>query len=125
AVVGNVDPERVVKICDEMLEKSEDVTIERVFDTEPREIVKPYEEYHLAVSMPVFSFGYKEACKTPQRTIKETVEMDILLEILAGETSDLYGNLFEKGLINSNFSKEYFTGNGYEAVIFEGESTDA
>ncbi len=108
-----------------MLEKSEDVTIERVFDTEPREIVKPYEEYHLAVSMPVFSFGYKEACKTPQRTIKETVEMDILLEILAGETSDLYGNLFEKGLINSNFSKEYFTGNGYEAVIFEGESTDA
>lgn len=96
-----------------------------MFDTEPREIVKPYEKYHLAVSMPVFSFGYKEACKTPQRTIKETVEMDILLEILAGETSDLYGNLFEKGLINSNFSKEYFTGNGYEAVIFEGESTDA
>ena len=75
--------------------------------------------------MPVFSFGYKEACKTPQRTVQETVEMEILLEILAGETSNLYSSLFEKGLINSTFSKEYFTGNGYEAVIFEGESTDA
>lgn len=125
AVVGNVTPEEVIKVCDEMLKKSEDVTIERVFDEEPRDIVKPYEEYHLAVSMPVFSFGYKEACKTPQRTVQETVEMEILLEILAGETSNLYSALFEKGLINSTFSKEYFTGNGYEAVIFEGESTDA
>lgn len=125
AVVGNVTPEEVIKVCDEMLKKSEDVTIERVFDEEPRDIVKPYEEYHLAVSMPVFSLGYKEACKTPQRTVQETVEMEILLEILAGETSNLYSALFEKGLINSTFSKEYFTGNGYEAVIFEGESTDA
>lgn len=125
AVVGNVTPEEVIKVCDEMLKKSEDVTIERVFDEEPRDIVKSYEEYHIAVSMPVFSFGYKEACKTPQRTVQETVEMEILLEILAGETSNLYSALFEKGLINSTFSKEYFTGNGYEAVIFEGESTDA
>lgn len=125
AVVGNVQPDQVVKICDEMLKKSDDVTIDRVFDDEPREIVKPYEEYHLAVSMPVFSFGYKEACKTPVRTVKEIVEMEILLEIIAGETSPLYNSLFEKGIINSTFSKEYFTGNGYEAVIFEGESTDA
>lgn len=125
AVVGNVTPEEVIRVCDEMLKKSEDVTIERVFDEEPRDIVKSYEEYCLAVSMPVFSFGYKEACKTPQRTVQETVEMEILLEILAGETSNLYSALFEKGLINSTFSKEYFTGNGYEAVIFEGESTDA
>ena len=125
AVVGNVTPEEVIKVCDEMLKKSEDVTIERVFDEEPRDIVKSYEEYHIAVSMPVFSFGYKEACKTPQRTVQETVEMEILLEILAGETSNLYSSLFEIGLINSTFSKEYFTGNGYEAVIFEGESTDA
>ena len=51
--------------------------------------------------------------------------MNILLEILAGETSPLYSELFEKGLINTTFSKEYFTGSGYEAVIFEGESTDA
>ena len=125
AVVGNVQPEQVLKICDEVLKKSDDVTVERVFDEEPRDIVKSYEEYNLAVSMPVFSFGYKEACTTPLRTIKETVEMNILLEILAGETSPLYSELFEKGLINTTFSKEYFTGSGYEAVIFEGESTDA
>lgn len=125
AVVGNVDVESVLSVCDEVLKKSADVKIERAFEPEPREIVKSYDEYYLSVGMPVFSFGYKEACKTPLRTVKELVEMNVLLEILAGETSPLYTGLFEKGLINSSFSKEYFVGNGYESVIFDGESNNA
>ena len=125
AVVGNVDVESVLSVCDEVLKKSADVKIERAFEPEPRESVKPYDEYYLSVGMPVFSFGYKEACKTPLRTVKELVEMNVLLEILAGETSPLYTGLFEKGLINSSFSKEYFVGNGYESVIFDGESNNA
>lgn len=124
AVVGNVQPEQVVKICDEMLQKAPDIKIERVFEEEPGEIVKNFEEYHLAVSVPVFSFGYKEACKTPVRSIREIVEMEILLEVLAGKTSELYVSLFEQGLIDSDLSKEYFIGHGYEAVIFDGESKD-
>ena len=125
AVVGNVDVDSVLAVCDEVLKKSADVKIERTFEQEPREIVKSYEEYHLSVGMPVFSFGYKEECKTPMRTVKELIEMNVLLEVLAGETSPLYTSLFEKGLINSSFSKEYFVGNGYEAVIFDGESNNA
>ena len=125
AVVGNVDVDSVLAVCDEVLKKSADVKIERAFEQEPREIVKSYEEYHLSVGMPVFSFGYKEECKTPMRTVKELIEMNVLLEVLAGETSPLYTSLFEKRLINSSFSKEYFVGNGYEAVIFDGESNNA
>lgn len=125
AVAGNADAQRVVEICDEYLKEAEPFEIERSFEDEPRDIVKSYDEYNLSVGIPVFSFGYKEACKTPERTIKEIVEMNILLEILAGETSELYSKLFESGLINRNFSTEYFIGNGYEAVIFEGESRDA
>lgn len=125
AVVGNVDVDSVLAVCDEVLKKSADVKIERAFEQEPREIVKSYEEYNLSVGMPVFSFGYKEECKTPMRTVKELIEMNVLLEVLAGETSPLYTSLFEKGLINSSFSKEYFVGNGYEAVIFDGESNNA
>lgn len=125
AVAGNVDVDTVVSLCDEYLKPAEPFEIERAFEQEPRDIVKPFEEYNLSVGIPVFSFGYKEACKTPERTVKEAVEMNILLEIIAGETSPLYSRLFEKGLINSAFSKEYFIGNGYEAVIFDGESRDA
>lgn len=122
AVVGNVTPEQVTKMCDKMLKKAPDLKIERSFENEPRDIVKSYEEYHLSMDMPVFSFGYKEECKKPEQDIKTVVETNILLEILAGDTSELYSQLFEEGLINASFSKEYFIGYGYEAVIFEGES---
>ncbi|MGN1329348.1 MAG: EF-P 5-aminopentanol modification-associated protein YfmH [Eubacterium sp.] len=122
AVVGNVTPEQVTAVCDRMLKKAEPLEIERSFEEEPRDIVGTYNEYNLSMSMPVFSFGYKEKCEKPKQDVKTIVETNILLEILAGETSDLYNSLFEKGLINSSFSKEYFIGYGYEAITFDGES---
>lgn len=122
AVVGNAQPEDVLAVCDKMLETAPELEIERSFEDEPRDIVKDYEEYHLAMNMPVFSFGYKETCEKPVQDLKTVVETNILLEILAGDTSDLYINLFDRGLINTNFSKEYFIGFGYEAVMFDGES---
>lgn len=122
AVVGNVTPEQVLGVCDKMLKKAEPLKIERSFEEEPRDIAGTYTEYNLSMSMPVFSFGYKEKCEKPIQDIKTIVETNILLEILAGEASDLYNSLFEKGLINSSFSKEYFIGYGYEAITFDGES---
>lgn len=123
-VVGGVEPEQVLSVCDKMLKKAPELSIERSFEDEPREIVKDYEEYNLAMSMPVFSFGYKEECASQIQDVRRVVEVGTLLEILAGDTSKLYNSLFEKGLINTSFSKEYFIGHGYEAIVFEGESTN-
>ena len=124
AVVGNVDPEQVLSVCDRMLETAQPLEIERSFEDEPREIVDNFCEYNLAMSMPVFSFGYKEKCESMIQDIRKIIEVTILLEILAGDTSELYHSLFEQGLINTSFSKEYFIGYGYEAVTFDGESTN-
>ncbi len=124
AVVGDVTPEQVLAVCDKMLEKAEPLSIERSFDDEPREIVESYAEYNLAMSMPVFSFGYKEECKELTQNLRKMIEVNILLEILAGDTSGLYNKMFDNGLINTSFSKEYFTGFGYEAIMFDGESVN-
>jgi predicted Zn-dependent peptidase len=122
AVVGNVSVDEVLAVCDEYLIPAKPLTIEKTFDDEPNEIVKPYEEYNLSMSVPVFSFGYKEKCEKPIQSQRDAIETNILLDIIAGNTSPLYKELFDKGLINSSFDKEYFIGYGYEAVIFEGES---
>lgn len=124
AVVGDVTPEQVLGVCDKMLEKAESLSIERSFDDEPREIACSYAEYNLAMSMPVFSFGYKEECKDLTQNLRKMIEVNILLEILAGDTSGLYNKMFDNGLINTSFSKEYFTGFGYEAIMFDGESVN-
>lgn len=124
AVAGNVTPGQVLSVCDRMLKKAPPLEIERSFETEPRDTAESFCEYNLAMSMPVFSFGYKEECKELVQDIRKIIEVNILLEILAGDTSKLYNSLFEKGLINTTFSKEYFIGYGYEAVTFDGESSN-
>lgn len=122
AVAGNVTVDDVLEVCNEYLKQAEPLSIEKSFDDEPCGIVKDYDEYHLAMSVPVFAFGYKEACEKPIQSYRDYIETDILLKIIAGKTSPLYHSLLEKGLINSSFGNEYFIGYGYEAIIFEGES---
>ena len=71
----------------------------------------------------MFCFGYKEPIEK-ERTVKEKICTALLLEILVGDASPLYRELVNEGLINDEFSTEYFNGNGYAAVIFEGESCE-
>ncbi len=123
-IAGNVDTDRILKQVKESLKPSEPIEITRINEKEPQEIVKPYVEQSLAVAQPLFCFGYKETMEKPIRSVKERIRTAILMEIIAGETSPLYKRLTDEGLINDEFSSEYFTGNGYAAVIFEGESKD-
>ena len=122
AVAGNVTVEEVIEIADRLLEKDEPVTVERVFKEEPAEIVEQYIEEKLALITPVFCFGYKENHATPERTIKETIGKSLLLDMIAGQSSDLYKELLDEGLINDTFSTEYFNGHGYAVPMFSGES---
>lgn len=122
-VAGNVDVEKVVKICDKMLVPAEPLSIERSFEKEPDEIVKDFVEYNLAVPLPVFALGYKEKCEKPEPAIRDIIETNILIEVISGDITPLYKELFEKGLINTSFGGEYFTGYGFESILFQGEST--
>ena len=53
---------------------------------------------------------------------KTLAHTDILLSMLASNTSSLYRSLMDANLINSSFSYELFEGPGYCSVIFGGES---
>ena len=120
-IAGNVETEKVLEIINKSIKQTEKRQIERIMPTEPAEVVTDYVEQSLEVAQPIFCFGYKErADRKP--TVKERVCTGILLEMIAGDASPLYEELINEGLINDEFSFEYFTGEGYSAVIFEGES---
>ena len=120
-IAGNVDAEKVLKQIKEGILPSDRVEITRIKDDEPEDVVKPYIEQKLAVAQPMFCFGYKENADG-ERNIKDKICTALLLDILVGDASPLYKELVNEGLINDEFSYEYFTGDGYSAVIFEGES---
>ncbi len=122
AVAGNVTVSQVLKVADKMLKPIESKKIERKFQDEPATVVEKTAVKNLSVSMPIFAIGFKEDIKTPSRTLKETVESNLLLDIIAGRTSQLYEKLLNEGLINTTFDTEYFEGYGYSAHIFSGES---
>lgn len=124
AVAGNVTVEQVLKVADKKLKPKESKKVERKFQLEPENVVKDYAERHLSVAMPIFAIGFKENVKTPERTLKESMESGILLDIIAGPTSSLYEELLKDNLINTTFDTEYFEGYGYSAHIFNGESKD-
>ncbi len=122
-VAGNIDPDRVLSVCDKMLKPCESVTVERIFEPEPEAIVQPYVEEKLSVALPIFEIGFKEATAGGRPTVKQLAETDILLKALASPASPLYRGLLDDGLINeASFGNEYFEGPGFASVIFSGES---
>lgn len=123
-IAGNVDTEKVLKQIKESIKPSEEIELIRINEPEPETVVETYVEQKLAVAQPMFCLGFKETMSKPERSVKQKVCTAILLEILAGDASPLYKKLINDGLINDEFSTEYFTGYGYSAVIFEGESSN-
>ena len=123
-IAGNVNPEKVLNQINGAIKTNAPIEIERICCDEPEEVTDCYVEQKLEVAQPIFCFGYKESMDKPERTVKEKVRTALLLEIIAGDSSPLYKKLINEGLINDEFSFECFTGNGYSAVIFEGESSD-
>lgn len=120
-IAGNVETEKVLEIINNGIKQTEKKQIERIMPTEQTGVVTDYVEQSLEVAQPIFCFGYKERADW-KPTVKERVCTGILLEMIAGDASPLYEELINEGLINDEFSFEYFTGPGYSAVIFEGES---
>lgn len=122
-IAGDINPDKVLEVCNKMLKKAEPMSTERCFPNEPDSIVQPYIEQKLSVGIPVFVFGFKENVKTEYRKPEELAAMGVLLEIFSSDSSPLFRRLLDEGLISeSSFSNEYFEGRGYANVMFSGES---
>ena len=124
AVAGNVDVDEIVEVADKVLKPVEGKMAQRKVIDEPEEVIDSYIEEKLSVATPQFMFGFKESWDTPERTTKEEISMEILLDMFSGQSSEIYKRLFDGKLINNGFGFEYFTGFGYSCVLFAGESND-
>ena len=124
AIAGNADVDEIVEVADKVLKPVEGKMAQRKVIDEPEEVIDSYIEEKLSVATPQFMFGFKESWDTPERTTKEEISMEILLDMISGQSSELYKRLFDGKLINNSFGFEYFTGFGYSCVLFAGESND-
>ena len=124
AVAGNFDPKDVLELADEILKPGEDITIQWRKPEEPREVCTHLAEQSLPVSVPMFQIGFKGNAGNSLENLKKQVLCEILLEIICGESSPLYRELYDSGLINSTFSYEVLGGRDYLVSMYGGESRD-
>lgn len=125
AVAGNFDPEIAEQIIVAGLKESKPVSIRRKGYDEPREANKKEVVQRLDVAIPLFYFGYKvKPEEGAMEGLKQQIELEILLDVLAGPTSDFYNDMYRQGLLNANFGTEVFGGRGFLATMLGGESKD-
>ncbi len=122
AVAGNVDPDRVLEICDKMLKNKPKVHIDRRYPKEDLKVAQSFVQQHFDVAIPEFQLGFKEAPR--KLTDRELVLTNIAAGAVFGPMSDFYTRMTDKGLINSTFGSDYLYFNGAQAMILAGQSSD-
>lgn len=123
-IAGNFKVEDVLEVADRILKKSEDVKVIRMPVEEPDDVCTRRVEAVLPVSMPLFNIGIKHKASDKLENARTQLVDEIILDVIAGESSPLYRRLYDSGLINSSFAAESFVGRDYVMSLFMGESKD-
>lgn len=125
-IAGDVEPHSIANIIDASVKKNEPFSeeIKRIYPHEPEHIAQEYFEQNLSVSSPLYMIGFKDTDigYSGERLLKKNIEVDILLRLIFGKSSPLYKELYEEGLINSNYSYEYTMQPDYAFSAVGGES---
>ncbi|UFJ42203.1 insulinase family protein [Brevibacillus humidisoli] len=128
-VVGAIDPDPIMQLIrDNQGRKQFPPTprIERFFPDEPQEVGQKRVEHHLSVGLPKCLIGYKEIRLglTGDELLKLELTTKLVLEILLGDSSRLYQQLYDSGLITETFDFDYSAETDYAYSLFGGDTPD-
>lgn len=125
-VVGDVDPERVMAVAEEIVtapgrgEPARDYGGE-----EPDTPVKGETQRTMAVSAPLFQLGFKlPPPKDGAAALRGQIVGELAGDVLMGEASQLYERLYQEGLVTREFSYGYEDYPGAAFFVAGGESRD-
>lgn len=119
---GDLDCDKVCGMAERLVpapEKKQDVS--RIYGDEPKEIAKAFTTEKMSVSRPLVHIGVKETDFTVEIEDK-TAQSQVLLDLLAGESSELYLKLFSEGVIDNTFGVDYSGNQYFGTSIFGGSS---
>lgn len=125
-VVGDVDPERVVSAAEKHLGTERKPT-GQVIPTETEKMTCPeaYRKTSMEIAMPSFQIGFKcEPIGKGEACVRQEVLGELAAEMLFGEASKLYLELYEQGIIDTSFGGGFETVDGCALLTCGGDSAD-
>ena len=123
-VIGDVDPNAVRQIALEVLPEKDDAVVQRV-DSWQEEMTCPESKItrDMEVAMPMFQLGFKhESPDKGESAVLEEAIGDLAAEALFGESSRLYLQLYQEGLIDSSFGGGFETVDDMALLVASGDS---
>ena len=125
-VVGDVDETRVETIARQVLgDEKRPMGVKADFPQEEMRCVKPLIEEEMPIAMPTFSLAIKATCpEKGEAAIRREIVGDLAAEALFGESSVLYMQLYEQGLIDASFGGGFDTVDGCAMLCCGGDSDD-
>ena len=127
-VCGDFEPEKLLEEIKRRLVKRESQgEIKRIYPKAENEINMPYKEKKMEVSTPAFVIGYKDMQNidySAKIATKRHIAIEILLNMIIGKSSNLYKELYEKGIILAEPSMDYEFTKQYAHVIISGQSNN-
>lgn len=123
-VAGDVDPERILSVVNEVLPQSVNDEILRDYGAqESPSAAEASVEVAMEVSLPMFLCGYKcDPVDKGEENLRQELIGNMACDILFGESSPLYNRMYAEGLINSEFGGGYELLPGVSFVVVGGES---
>ncbi len=125
-VVGDVDPDRVAQLARQVLgDTSRPAAQKAPMAAEPMTCAKPQVRCQMEVAMPMFQLGFKcEPAGRGAAAVRQEVIGDLAAEALFGESSELYLDLYRRGLIDASFGGGFETVEGMALLTASGDSPD-
>jgi len=126
AVVGNVDPETVIKIAKEILPAESGELPDRDYGEKESDVPqKTSISASMEVSAPQFLFGSRlQPEKSGKARLRQMLTGEIALRLLLGPSSPFFNRLYAEGLLNSSVEYEFDYTSGTAMLLAGGESRD-
>ena len=122
-VCGDFVPEDILKEFENrLIDKKASGEIKRIYEDEDQTIVMPKIEAKMDVSIPLFSIGIKCIPASQKEKVKTHIGIQILLNMIIGESSKLYQNLYKNGILLNMPSFDFEFTDEYAHIIISGTS---
>jgi len=129
-IAGNFVPEEMLEeIKKRLLPREKMEKIQRIYPPYEDDINEKSKCDKMDVNMPIFMIGYRDFSKieingSSKEKTKRKIGIKMLLDILIGESSKLYDELYTEGLLMEALSGNLEMANEFSHVIIEGASKD-
>ncbi|MFC5712087.1 EF-P 5-aminopentanol modification-associated protein YfmH [Thalassorhabdus alkalitolerans] len=128
-IVGPVEPEEILQLVrDNQGEKEfkEPEEIERFLAEEPENVRREKEVLPMSVNTPKCLVGYKEPDpkKQGKELLRYELSLQIILELMFGQGSETYQQLYKEGLIDDSFSFDYTGEKTFAFSVIGGDTKD-